>query len=262
MSILNIQIPTELADPSLHRLQKPRINGITMIIDNGIGMQEYTDMLQLAAPYIDYLKLGFGTSLLYPESILREKIVLAKEHNIRIYPGGTLTEIAVAQNNIESYFNYIKNIGFTAIELSEGTINVKPEVKLRLIDKAHTLNLDIITEYGKKEEGHRIDIDGMLLQLEDDIANGVSFMIIEGRESGQNVGIYDLNGSIVDTFSHSALAKHHLINSIIWEAPLKKQQAQLISYFGANVNLGNISTKEIIATEALRRGLRSDTFPV
>ena len=33
-----------------------------------------------------------------------------------------------------------------------------------------------------------------------------------------------------------------------------------IKHFGANVNLGNIPTSDIIALECLRLGLRGDTF--
>jgi phosphosulfolactate synthase len=47
---------------------------------------------------------------------------------------------------------------------------------------------------------------------------------------------------------------------VIWEAPLKSQQAWFITNFGVNVNLGNIAPREIIPLESLRLGLRGDTF--
>jgi phosphosulfolactate synthase len=50
------------------------------------------------------------------------------------------------------------------------------------------------------------------------------------------------------------------LDSVIWEAPLKSQQVWFIKEFGANVNLGNIAPTEVIALEALRNGLRGDTF--
>jgi len=46
----------------------------------------------------------------------------------------------------------------------------------------------------------------------------------------------------------------------MWEAPLKAQQALFIQLLGYNVNLGNIATNEVLALEALRLGLRGDTF--
>jgi phosphosulfolactate synthase len=47
---------------------------------------------------------------------------------------------------------------------------------------------------------------------------------------------------------------------ILWEAPLKDQQAWFIKKFGPTVNLGNISPRAVLPLETLRRGLRSDTL--
>ena len=49
-------------------------------------------------------------------------------------------------------------------------------------------------------------------------------------------------------------------NLIVWEAPLKEQQQELILRFGPDVNLGNIPPQEILSLEALRVGLRGDTL--
>jgi phosphosulfolactate synthase len=47
---------------------------------------------------------------------------------------------------------------------------------------------------------------------------------------------------------------------IIWEAPQKSQQLYFLELIGCNVNLGNIAPAEVIALEAMRIGLRGDTF--
>ena len=47
---------------------------------------------------------------------------------------------------------------------------------------------------------------------------------------------------------------------LMWEAPHKSQQAQLLNLLGTATNLGNIAPEDLISLEALRRGLRSDTF--
>ncbi|MBH08704.1 MAG: hypothetical protein CMP71_06795 [Flavobacteriales bacterium] len=51
-------------------------------------------------------------------------------------------------------------------------------------------------------------------------------------------------------------------SKIIWETPLKAQQSWFIRKLGTDVNLGNISTDEIIALECLRLGLRADTLDI
>src|SRR5690348_9006402 len=78
-----------LADPSGKRNVKPRKLGQTMVIDKGLGLHGFADLLQTAGDYIDMIKIGFGTSPLYSQKLLRHKIELAKTHDICIYPGGT-----------------------------------------------------------------------------------------------------------------------------------------------------------------------------
>jgi phosphosulfolactate synthase len=56
------------------------------------------------------------------------------------------------------------------------------------------------------------------------------------------------------------ISNHVKLENVIWEAPLKAQQAWFIKHFGSNVNLGNIAPNEIIPLETLRLGLRGDTF--
>ena len=47
---------------------------------------------------------------------------------------------------------------------------------------------------------------------------------------------------------------------IIWEAPKKDQQLYFLGLIGCNANLGNIDAHDVIALEAMRIGLRSDSF--
>ena len=83
-------------------------------------------------------------------------------------------------------------------------------------------------------------------------------VIAEARESG-TTGIYNEDGSINNKII-CGIAEHVKLENVIWEAPLKSQQAWFIKNFGANVNLGNIAPHEIIPLESLRLGLRGDTF--
>ena len=86
-------------------------------------------------------------------------------------------------------------------------------------------------------------------------------MIIEGRESGAGVGIYDEQGGIKqDDLDQIAEIAGDKLDWLIWEAPQKAQQAELIKRFGVNVNLGNIAQGDSLALEALRSGLRFETF--
>jgi phosphosulfolactate synthase len=98
-------------------------------------------------------------------------------------------------------------------------------------------------------------------QVLKDLAWGASWVIIEGRECGQGIGIYDRKGEIRTCLLDEIIG---LVGDcaprLIWEAPLGSQQAYLVCRFGTNVSLGNIRPQECLALEALRCGLRFETF--
>ena len=69
------------------RTQKPRNYGLTMVMDKGMGLEGTRDFLSVAAPFVDIVKLGFGTS--YVTNNLKEKIAIYKDHQIPVYFGGS-----------------------------------------------------------------------------------------------------------------------------------------------------------------------------
>ena len=84
-------------------------------------------------------------------------------------------------------------------------------------------------------------------------------VIIEGRESGKNIGIYDEKGNVKKD-ELELIHNNTISEKIMWEAPNKNQQVDLILKLGNDVNLGNINFNDIISLETLRRGLRGDTL--
>ena len=242
------------------RDNKPRTNGLTMIIDNGLGLGETRDLLTLVGGYIDFIKLGFGTSALYAQELLEEKISMARSFNIDIYPGGTFFEIAVLQDIWEEFILMAKDIGFTAIEVSDGTIKIPREIREKAISMASSLNLKVLSEIGQKDPRDQIPLAEMLMQIRKDIDCGANWVIVEGRESGQNAGVYDQDGCFIMHQMEEIISTVPDLGMLIWEAPLKQQQQELILRFGPNVNIGNIVPHEVLALEALRLGLRGDTL--
>ncbi|ACV63170.1 Phosphosulfolactate synthase [Desulfofarcimen acetoxidans DSM 771] len=242
------------------RDSKPRAKGLTMIIDNGLGLGETRDLLTLVGDYIDFIKLGFGTSALYSQNLLEEKISMALSFNIDIYPGGTFFEIAVLQDSWEEFIIMAKHIGFTAIEVSDGTIKIPDEIREKAISLASSINLKVLTEIGQKDPRDQIPLPEMLSQIKKDVDCGADWIIVEGRESGQNAGVYDHNGCFIMHQMEEIVSVIPDPSMLIWEAPLKQQQQELIMRFGPNVNIGNIAPHEVLALEALRSGLRGDTL--
>lgn len=248
--------------PLAGRTCKPRDTGLTMVIDKGLGLIETKELLEMAAGHIDFIKLGFGTSALYSNHILREKIKLVKSYGVDIYPGGTFLEVAVSQGKLDAYLQKSKELGYTFMEVSDGTIDMSPELRAECISKAQRWGFRVISEVGKKDARDTVASTQIHKQIKADLEQGVYKVIVEGRESGKGVVIYDQDGLIKEQELEEMLKIIPSLDCILWEAPLKNQQQELIMRFGSNVNLGNVAPGDILAVEALRVGLRGDTLRV
>lgn len=248
------QVPVE------GRTVKPRENGITMVIDKGIGLQCLKDLIQVAGDYIDIIKLTFGTSALYGQKLLKEKNEIITSSNIDVMPGGTFLEVAVWQGVFDEYLARAKELGFSALEVSDGTIKIDRETRMNIIKKSTDAGFKVITEVGKKDPKEVLPISLVHQLIGDDIENGAFKVIIEAREAGKGVGVYDKEGKIKEDEVDNIIRGVVDLNCLMWEAPIKSQQQALIIRFGPNVNLGNIPKDEVLALETLRRGLRGDTL--
>ncbi|MEK8132754.1 phosphosulfolactate synthase [Paenibacillus filicis] len=255
-----LQWQPRLGDPTGLRSGKPRTTGKTMVIDKGLGLHALEDLLQTAGRHMDMLKIGFGTSPLYDTSLLRKKIEMVKAHDILIYPGGTFLEVAIVQQSVDHYMDMLAYLGFTGIEVSDGTIEVPRSLRSELILRGRDAGLTVITEYGKKGWGSAIELEELVETAVIDAELGAELVTIEGRESGKGVGIYDESGGCKDEELERVLSQVPHPGMLLWEAPHKDQQVHLLQRIGSHIHLGNILPSDVISLEALRRGLRSDTL--
>ena len=246
--------------PVPDRTNKPRKTGLTMVIDKNLGINRLEDLIKIAGDYIDVIKLTFGTSAFYDEFLLKQKNTLITEAGIDVMPGGTFLEIAIWQKVLDKYLVKAQQLGFSAIEISDGTIEMDLSTRKNAITKAKDAGFTVFTEVGKKDPKEALPISETLRLIHEDIASGAKKVIIEAREAGKGVGIFDQNGKIkqddVDEILDGVKDNHELM----WEAPIKNQQQALIMRCGTNVSLGNIPPDEILALEALRQGVRGDTL--
>lgn len=237
------------------RSSKPRTSGITMVMDKGLGIRECEHMLEAAGGHIDIVKLGFGTSVVTPN--LEGKLAFFRECGIPVYFGGTLLEAFIVRNQFEDYLRVLDRYKMEYAEVSDGSISMPHPEKCHYIHRL-SKRVTVISEVGSKEEGILIRPNKWIEMMQNELEAGAWKVIAEARESG-NVGIYRPNGKAHVVLINKIVAKVNP-DDIIWETPIKSQQAYFVKLFGANVNLGNISPNEVIALEALRMGLRSDTF--
>ena len=238
------------------RTTKPRTHGLTMVMDKGLGPHATEDLCITAGAYIDYLKLGFGTSIF--TGGLREKLSIYKKYGVKMYVGGTFMEAFIARNKMDEFHKIMKEFDIQMVEVSDGTYEMGAERKLEIIRECKEKGYTVISEVGNKCKDREYTREEWVESMKAELAAGSEVVIIEARESG-TTGIYNKDGS-VNKEMVDYLIKEVDQKKILWEAPLKSQQHWLINTFGINVNLGNIAPADIIALEALRNGMRGDTF--
>ncbi len=237
------------------REQKPRTDGLTMVLDKGLGTHAIEDMLETAAPYIDYVKLGWGTSFIYPN--IQTKIDLYRKHNMPLCLGGTAFEFAYLNNKVDEFVAMLKDLGLEMLEISDGTVDMLETDKLKAIEKL-SKDFKVLSEFGSKDPEKLTSPKHWVKGMNQELEAGAYTIIAEGRESG-TAGIYRANkeirtGLVEDILSEVPREK------ILWEAPEKAHQSWFVKLLGPNVSLGNIPPSDTLALETLRLGLRSDTL--
>lgn len=238
-----------------HREEKPRNKGLTMVIDTGSPYKLTEDYLEMSAPLIDYVKLGWGTS--YVTNNLEKKLKLFKKYNIPVSLGGTFFELAYLQNKLPELKEHLLELDIQYLEISDGTVEFSLEKKVKLI-KEFTNDFKVLSEVGSKDIKRVIKPKTWVEEVKATLDAGAWKVIAEGRESGK-AGLYR-DSSEIRTGLIDEIVDEVALEDLIFEAPLKSQQAWFIKEYGSNINLGNIHYDDIIGTETLRLGLRSDTL--
>lgn len=237
------------------RTSKPRKYGLTMVMDKGLSIGEVENFMSIAHPHVDIVKLGFGTSFVTPN--LKEKLAVYAKHQMPVYFGGTLFEAFLIRNQFNDYINVCKEFGVSYMEVSDGSITIPHAEKCGYIEKLAKIGV-VLSEVGSKDAAHIIPPYKWIELMKAELDAGSAYVIAEAREAG-NVGIYRGTGEVREGLVQEILTQipHE---KILWEAPQKAQQLYFLELVGCNVNLGNIAPAEVLALEAMRIGLRGDTF--
>jgi phosphosulfolactate synthase len=240
------------------RSSKPREQGITHVIDRGLSLAEVDGLIEVAGRSVDLVKLGWGTALVTEN--LEQKLERYREYGIPVVFGGSLTELAIAQDRLEELVAWVKQLGLRHFEISDGTIALEHDRKLDLIRRlAH--DFTVLSEVGSKDDTGAITPPYLWVeQMREELAAGAWKVIAEGRETG-TAGIFRPSGEVREGLIDEIV---HEIDpaSILFDAPRKDQQVWFVRRFGTEVNLGNVPAGEVLALETLRLGLRSDTMGV
>jgi phosphosulfolactate synthase len=236
------------------RTVKPRSAGVTHVLDKGLTLVDLRGLLGAAGAHVDFLKLGWGTA--YVSDDVAAKVGHCRAAGVRACLGGTLLEIAWAQDKMAEYVDWAHALGIPCVEVSNGSVQMGPAEKRRLIEQL-SAEFEVLAEVGSKRPGP-VDVGRWCDELARDLDAGASWLVAEGRESG-TVGLFEPDGSVRVELVE-AIAAAVPVERVIFEAPQRCQQAVLIQLVGSNVGLGNIAPDEVLSLETLRRGLRADTI--
>jgi phosphosulfolactate synthase len=232
---------------------EPRPGGLTHVLDKGLGPRAWEDVLDTSGDYIDVVKLGWGTAYVTPN--LKRKLEVLRDKRVVI--GGTFFEAVWARGKVEEYKQWLRELGLTHVEISDGAVEMPREEKLALIAELAG-EFTVLSEVGSKDAAVEFSSDDWTTWLREELDAGAWKVITEARESGSS-GIFTKAGEMrTDLIEEIGGAVD--LDDIIFEAPTKAAQAWFVKAFGPAVNLGNIPPDEVIPLETLRRGLRADTL--
>jgi phosphosulfolactate synthase len=230
-----------------------------MVIDRLAGLSK--EEFEQVADYVNIVEIGWGLPLVWKEEAVAARIKYFRKFGIRVMMSGTLLEHSIFQNSTGALLRKAQKLGFDLIEISDGIIDLDLDEKTKLAKLVRADGFDYLIAVGKKDPSEQLLPEETISQVADALSLSPVKVVLEGRERGRSVGIYDDNGNVRWNLLRSITSRlDH--KQIIFEAPSETQQAALIQELGPNVNLGNISLASIASLESERQGLRFDTFGI
>ena len=238
---------------------KPRVTGLTMMMDWGEPLGSLEDRLGLIGPYVDLAKLVVGTARLYDDEYLRKKVELYHDNDVLPFLGGQFLEFVYSTQGFPGVAPFCEEavrVGVGAVEVSDNIVPLTSVERRQLIETVASFGLEVHGEVGSKET--ETVAETLIDQANDCIEAGASIVLIEGAEllhNGRpNVDLI----SALRTNLDAANVMYELVGPWIKDTHWSDVYALkvfLVDTFGPDVNLANVMPSAVFETEALRRGL-------
>lgn len=245
--------PLDDFDDLPSRPDKPRNEGLTVVMDRGMSLREIEDFLTVKVDFCDVMKLAWSAGLLVGD--LPDRKRLYADAGLKLFLGGVIYEAYASRGLFEKFRLRIAFLGMELLEISDAVVDIPHEEKCEHIWRM-SQDFQVLSEVGSRVKN--IPADQWVFLIEEELKAGAWKVILEGSSSGA-VGIFDEaskpRADVID-----AILAGVPNDKIIIDAPKKEQQALFINRVGASVNLCNIEPQDVIGLECLRLGLRSDTL--
>ena len=237
---------------------KPRRTGLTMVIDDGLPLALAKSAVDLAAPYIDLMKIKTGTARLYDRPALMEKLAYYKQARIKPFIGGQFHEYVFAmmgEQALPRFYEEALALGFETIEISDNTVPLTDRQRYDQIAGAVRAGLEVFGEVGSKETMSRPQL--LVDQAKVCLEAGAKLVLVEAAELVEEGQVRP---------ESLAVLKDLPPERIMIELPgpwiagvrgcdVESMKKVVLAEFGPDVNLANVELKTIFDTEAQRVGL-------
>jgi len=238
---------------------KPRRSGLSMVIDDGLPLAYARDMLDIAAPYIDLMKIKTGTARLYPRDALVRKLAMYQAADVQPFLGGQFHEYVFAtlgEAALPKYYDEALALGFAAIEISDNTVPLSDKQRHGQIAAAVRSGLTVFGEVGSKDTLSNPAL--LVKQAGICFDAGARLVLVEAAELVDNGRVRQGTLDII---------KRDLpLDRIMIELPgpwiagvrgcdIEDMKKIVFAEFGPDVNLANIGVTTVFDTEAQRIGL-------
>lgn len=244
----------------LREIGVPQFPPLTSPFDPGYDPVTLESHLHQSWHLISSLKISMACWQVANEIATRKKVDAAKRLNVPVCTGGGPFEIAVYFKKLPEYLDLCAEIGVTGIEAGMGFIDNTLDQK-QIVKMASDRGLTVQFEIGEKHGGTFTEdkVKELIDQGMRWLDAGAEKIVVEGRESAQNVGLFDGNGKLNAGFAERFVQAYG-IERTMFEAPNKPSQFALLNHFGPLVQLSNVRLEELLRVEIYRRGLHSDAF--
>jgi phosphosulfolactate synthase len=232
----------------------------TSPFDPGYDPVTVESHLEQSGHLMSVLKISMACWQIADEASTRRKVQAARRAGVPTCTGGGPFEVAATFGKLPEFMDVCADIGVDRIEAGEGFTeqSLDPNVIVKL---ARDRGLDVQYEAGKKHGGtFTADVvQGLLDEGQAWLDAGAKSIVIEGRESALNVGLFDGQGKVNAEFAERFVNAWGF-DRVVFEAPNKPSQFALLNHFGPPVQMSNVRLEELLRVEIYRRGLHSDAF--
>jgi phosphosulfolactate synthase len=244
----------------LKRLGVPNLPARTSPFDPGYDPQTLEGHLEQSCHLMSTLKISMACWMIANETTTRQKIAAARRHGVATVTGGGPFEIAVSEGQLPHYLDLCGDIGVDRIECGQGftDCDLNPG---EIVRAARERGLAVQMELGKKHDGgfNEATLNSWIQQGKLWLDAGAVEVIVEARESARGVGLFDDRGQLNTGFAERFVEAFGF-DTVVFEAPNKSSQFDLLNHFGNRVRLCNVRLEELLRVEIYRRGLHSDAY--